>query len=168
MPRFIHADFAEGSQLALAADTTASSFTALAAVATLPADAKPLNDGEGSQACDAIVLMALATGADNVTGSVEVVGWSYSAIAALWIPKVRFRDDFTASGFTILIGGTTYRVADTFGTPTEGIANVDYEISSSITDQPGDVLVKMKGASHYQILGIKNSATAVNALARRK
>lgn len=168
MPRFILCDQSEGSQLGMAADSTSSSFTALAAVAALPADAKPLNDGEGMQACDAIILMALAVGADNVTGSVEVIGWSYCGPAGLWIPKVRYRDDFIASGFTLVIAGTTYRVADTFGTPTEGNLNVDYISSASIADQPGDVEVKMKGSSHYQLRGIKNSATSVNALARRK
>lgn len=154
---------------AAAANITATSLTAPAAAANLPAAA--MRAADNTLGANHVYVIPVGVGSDNQTGNVQVVGWSWCEPAGLWVPTVLFRCDYTVSAFTFAatVGGSpvTFRAADTFGTPTVGTANVDYVITTGLADTPSAVVVDLKGNSHYTVETARGTlGTSANALHR--
>ena len=126
----------------------------------------------GGKMPNAVRVLPIAIGADNVTSAVRIIGWSMTVgddpANRLWIPLMLAELACTAST-AVGIGTTadvlaTERFADTLSL-THGNANVSVEFLSNAANVIAHAVCDLKGAMKLEFsFHTNSSATSVNAL----
>jgi hypothetical protein len=129
----------------------------------------PVSNGDGGgPGANALAVMPYATGADDATFDVRVVGWRLvgtDPATAVWVWRVLAEVACVAGAAVGLAGrspSATERFADTL-TKTTG-SDTDLSINSPANDTPGGFTVDLMGAERYTLDFNLGSATGANAL----
>ncbi len=168
---------AEKFAVALAANTTATSYASSAPTATLPATGTDncvitlKNAAGGGIVPPNLMVMAFGAGNDNSTLVFQVLGWTQVSGLGLWVSQVLAEYTATLSaavGVASYVPVNTDRLADGYalvanqGVDAQGTTKV-----SPANDTPGSVTISTKGCQLIQInFKTGSSATNCNALYR--
>ena len=159
--------------LALAANTTNSSFAASLASGTKPVTttSRCLIDRGIGPNFTTLAISPFAVGADDVTGSVKVLGWTRTVhngdvANALWVPNFVAEVLCTFSSTLVGIAGTDAPVAACFAdvlSLTNGIAVLRQGTSDVDT---ASILLDISATQLYEIFLKVGTATSINAFWR--
>ncbi len=170
--------FAKQFQKARSVNQTSANYESRIATGTEPAGDAGTATGQsvidlrvgGITAYAGILIIPYATGADNVTFNMQVLGWKSIATngtTALWVPIMLADLALTASAMVGVAGKAvvnTERFADTIVT-TKGNATTTIDLTTLANDFIAHVVVSLKGAEKVELsFNVNSSATDCNAL----
>ena len=153
----------------LTANSTAASFTALAATATKPSGTGVFDNtgGAAPNVPDSLLAMFLGKGADNATLSARLTGWRL--MSDIWVPATLVELDLTLSaavGVSGLSVANDERLADTIALVSaySGLSGLAVRITSPTDDTPAHVVIDRAGWPIVQWTFKKGTATHMNGL----
>ncbi len=155
----MHATLTQDLKLALATNTTDTSFTS-----KIPTTTEPSGAGVHKGGAETLVAKIFGAGADNSTSAMRLIGWNKAgkSTLAMWIPEVIGEVSCVYSA-AVGIAGQKPAETDRFSDANTVVTGLPI-CSTVAADTPATAVFDISGFAYYETLFNVGTATNSNAL----